>query len=75
MVHSPKNFTCLLGKLKAEFSRMMAKFTSPGLLDITFFVHYMYPHLLWDSLQVCFHPYELNTLDNNDLNQVSLQQF
>ena len=36
-LNSPKNLTCLLGKLITEFSSPIAKSTSPGLSDTTFF--------------------------------------
>ena len=36
-LNSSKNFTCLSGKLITEFASPIAKFTSPGLSDITFF--------------------------------------
>ena len=35
--NSSKKITCPLGKLKTEFTSPIAKSTSPGLLDITFF--------------------------------------
>ena len=34
-----KNITCLLGKLKTEFTSPIVKSTSPGLSDTTFFAH------------------------------------
>ena len=34
-----KNITCPLGKLQTEFTSPIAKLTSPGLLDTTFFAH------------------------------------
>ena len=36
-LNSSKNFTCTSGKLRTEFTSPMAKYTSPGLSDTTFF--------------------------------------
>ena len=36
-LNSSKNFTCLSGKLRTEFTSPIAKSTSPGLSDMTFF--------------------------------------
>ena len=38
--NSSKNITCLSGKLKTEFTSPIAKSTSPGLSDTTFFAHW-----------------------------------
>ena len=38
-LNSSKYFTCPLGKLRTEFTSPIAKSTSPGLSDTTFFVH------------------------------------
>ena len=35
--NSSKNITCMLGKLKTEFTSLIAKSTNPGLSDTTFF--------------------------------------
>ena len=37
--NSSKNITCPSGKLKTEFTSPIAKSTSPGLSDTTFFAH------------------------------------
>ena len=37
---SSKNITCLSGKLKTEFTGLIAKSTSPGLSDTTLFVRW-----------------------------------
>ena len=37
ILNSSKNFTCLSGKLITEFTSPIAKSTSPGLSDTTFF--------------------------------------
>ena len=39
--NSTKNFTCLLGKLRTEFTSPIAKSTSPGLSDTTFFARWL----------------------------------
>ena len=36
-----KKFTCLLGKLKTELTSLIAKSTSPGLSDMTFFARWI----------------------------------
>ena len=41
-----KNFTCPSGKLGTKFTSLMAKSTSPGLLDTTFFAR-------WSDCTVC----------------------
>ena len=38
-LNSSKNFTCPSGKLRTEFTSLIAKSTSPGLPDTTFFEH------------------------------------
>ena len=38
-LNSSKYFTCPLGKLRTEFTGPIAKSTSPGLSDTTFFAH------------------------------------
>ena len=38
--NSSKNITCPSGKLKTYFTSPIAKSTSPGLLDTTFFAHW-----------------------------------
>ena len=43
--NSSKNITCPLGKLKTEFTSPIAKSTSPGLSDTTFFARWF--HLLY----------------------------
>ena len=40
--NSSKNITCPLGKLKTEFTSLIAKSTSPRLWDTTFFAHCLY---------------------------------
>ena len=35
--NSSKNITCMFGKLKTEFTSLIAKSTNPGLSDTTFF--------------------------------------
>ena len=39
-LNSSKKITCLLGKLKTEFTSVIAKSTSPGLLDSSFFARW-----------------------------------
>ena len=39
---SPKNSTCPLGKLRTKITSPMAKSTSPGLSNTTFFAHWKY---------------------------------
>ena len=39
--NSSKNITCPSGKLKTEFTSLIAKSTSPGLSDTTFFAHWV----------------------------------
>ena len=52
-LNSSKNFTCLLGKLRTEFSSLIAKSTSPGLSDTTFFAHCTMIGLLKKLLSIC----------------------
>ena len=40
-LNSSKNITCLLGKLKKEFTSPIAKSTSPWLSDTSFFAHWL----------------------------------
>ena len=40
--NSSKNITCLSGKLKTEFTSLIAESTSPGLSDTTFFARWLY---------------------------------
>ena len=47
-----KNITCPPGKLKTEFISPIAKSTSPGLLDITFFAHWIMKNYLHSCLQI-----------------------
>ena len=47
--NSSKNITCMLGKLKTEFTSLIAKSTNPGLLDTTFFARYWL--LKWRNCQ------------------------
>ena len=43
-LNSSKYFTCPSGKLRTEFTSPIAKSTSPGLSDTTFFARCMYLH-------------------------------
>ena len=36
---SKKNFTCQSGKLRTEFTSLIAKSSNPRLLDMAFFAH------------------------------------
>ena len=38
---SPKNSTCLSGKLRTKITSLIEKSTSPGLSDTTFFAHWI----------------------------------
>ena len=40
-LNSSKNFICLLGKLRTQFTSPIANSTSPGLSDTTFFAHWV----------------------------------
>ena len=49
--HSPKNFTCLSGKLRREFTSAIAKSSIPGISNTTFFSHWT--HTLVISKEYC----------------------
>ena len=61
-LNSSKKFTCPLGKLTTEFTSPIAKSTSPGLLDTTFFARWLpVVHVgeelnSWEVLLVLFFP-------------------
>ena len=44
-LNSSKNLTCPSGQLKTEFTSLIAKSTSPGLLDATFFARWKQSYL------------------------------
>ena len=65
--NSLKNITFLLGKLKTEFTSPIAKSTSPGLSDSTFFAHCGSLHFL-SGLQfplLCNYYYKLVLSSHN----------
>ena len=51
-ISPPKNSTYPLGKLRTKITSPITKFTSPGLLDTTFFACFrsLWPFLTWPSL-------------------------
>ena len=49
---SKKNISCLLGKLKTEFTSPIAKSTSPGLSNTTFFARLLKFGLIEDNVTV-----------------------
>ena len=55
-LNSTKNFTSLLGKLRTEFTSLIAIYTSPGLSEMTFFACW---NLMWRpcTYSVGYHNY------------------
>ena len=73
---SSKKLTCPSGQLKTEFTSLIAKSTSPGLLDATFFVRWkqrkLFNHHPWKVVAVAYKRWLFKTGSNSKALTLSL---